>query len=75
MDSADNLNSARLMNSLFPDSVLLVSHGVAHATLNAPSECIWEHTRAFYNDGKLPEANTTCTMDELPFGVSAWDWD
>ncbi|CAI6332880.1 unnamed protein product [Periconia digitata] len=67
-DPATPIHGARKMHSLFPGSGLLVQEAPGHvASLSAVSTCTLGLIGQFYATGQLPPANTTCTVESVPF--------
>ncbi|KAI1312025.1 Alpha/Beta hydrolase protein [Xylaria venustula] len=67
IDPLTPLKSARLMNSRFPGSVLLLQEGVGHTVVyQGGSDCYFGHVQA-YLQGVVPPTNTTCAQQYVPF--------
>lgn len=54
------------MHSYFPNSVLLTQNSIGHASISTPSNCTLEYISDYY-DGVVPEPNTKCEPNFLPF--------
>ena len=66
-DNVTPLISAANNSAAFPGSVVLVQNSYGHTSLAAPSTCTARHVRAYFQDGKLPSADTLCDADLVPF--------
>ncbi|KAH9905250.1 alpha/beta-hydrolase [Xylariomycetidae sp. FL2044] len=67
---ADNISplvSARNNSVGFPGSVILVQNSYGHTSLSAASACTASYIRAYFQDGSLPDAGTTCEPTYHPF--------
>ena len=64
------LEAARRASKGFEGSVVLSHSGYGHGLIASPSTCAQEHTRAYFAEGVLPEANTTCEPDLGPWELS-----
>ncbi|KAK7993390.1 spindle pole body-associated protein sad1 [Apiospora arundinis] len=65
--------SAMEAASRFPGSAVLHQNSVGHTFLSSPSLCTAKIVRAYFQDGSLPEPDTMCPPDELPFQMPADD--
>ncbi|KAH8887118.1 alpha/beta-hydrolase [Thozetella sp. PMI_491] len=66
-DNVTPLISARNNSAGFPGSVVLVQNSYGHTSLAAPSTCTARYVREYFQDGKLPPADTVCEADVVPF--------
>lgn len=67
-DPSTPLAGALKMHSLFPGSGLLVQQAPGHtASLSAISTCTLGHISQYFATGELPPANTTCSVESVPF--------
>ncbi|KAG0652086.1 hydrolase [Hyphodiscus hymeniophilus] len=67
---ADNITplvSARLNAKGFPGSVVLVSNSYGHTSLSTPSQCTAKHIQRYFQHGVLPQEDTVCDPDLVPF--------
>ncbi|KAJ7269773.1 TAP-like protein-domain-containing protein [Mycena rebaudengoi] len=61
-DPVTPLWAAKKMSKGFPGSVVLQQDCAGHASLAAASPCTWNHIRAYFLDGILPEPGTVCSV-------------
>lgn len=69
-NTADNVTpliSARRNSKGFPGSVVLVSNSYGHTSLSTPSQCTARYIRRYFQYGTLPEEDTVCDPDLVPF--------
>ncbi|KAL4804715.1 TAP-like protein-domain-containing protein [Aspergillus unguis] len=66
LDPVTPLASAKKMNQAFPGSVLLQQDSEGHCTLAAPSTCINQSIRKYFQKGELPDPGTVCKADLKP---------
>lgn len=69
-NTADNVTPMRSSQANmqgFPNSTLLIQDSYGHTTLSAPSLCTAKTIRAYFQEGKLPKANSVCKADMTPF--------
>ncbi|EHA51872.1 hypothetical protein MGG_05855 [Pyricularia oryzae 70-15] len=67
---ADNITplvSARNNSQGFEGSVILVQKSYGHTSLSSPSTCTASYVHQYFQNGTLPEPNTECDPDYLPF--------
>jgi len=62
------MNAFRMADRM-AGSVALTQDSAGHCSLSAYSKCTAKYVRQYFHTGKLPPANTTCAVDEKPFGV------
>lgn len=61
------LKSAKGAKQIFAGSRLVEVNGYGHCSLAMPSGCLDEHIRRYFNEGKLPDGDTTCEIDQPYF--------
>jgi pimeloyl-ACP methyl ester carboxylesterase len=61
------LTNAKAAQKQYAGSALLVQNSYGHCTTSSPSLCTAKHIRAYFGEGTLPAAETTCEVEELPF--------
>jgi hypothetical protein len=57
----------------FEGAVALIQNSPGHCSSAAYSKCTTNYIRSYFQTGELPPENTTCEVDELPFGPSSED--
>ncbi|KAF2153791.1 hypothetical protein K461DRAFT_276837 [Myriangium duriaei CBS 260.36] len=62
-DPITSLTSAKNASSGFKGSRLLTQNGYGHSSLAQPSRCTAKYIRAYFTNGTLPAAGTTCQID------------
>ncbi|KAJ7062900.1 TAP-like protein-domain-containing protein [Mycena amicta] len=67
LDPVTPLSAAKKMSKGFGGSVVLTQDSVGHSSISAPSLCTQKHIRAYFHEGKLPEADTICDVDAEVF--------
>lgn len=63
LDPVTPLRSAKALEKVLQDSVLLVQDSIGHSTLSKASRCTAGHVRRYFNEGVLPTAGTICAVD------------
>ncbi|KAJ7269774.1 TAP-like protein-domain-containing protein [Mycena rebaudengoi] len=66
-DPVTPLWAAQKMSRAFPGSVLLQQDCAGHSSFAAASPCTWNHVRAYFHDGILPDPGTVCPVIDSPF--------
>jgi hypothetical protein len=51
----------------FPGSVVLEQNSYGHTRLSMPSRCTAKSIRAYFQEGRMPEKETFCEGDLVPF--------
>ncbi|KAG8631752.1 hypothetical protein KVT40_000892 [Elsinoe batatas] len=69
LDPVTPVENAIEISKSYPGSVVLKQHGIGHITVDTRSACTERYIRQYFQTGQLPPANTTCEVDEKPFGV------
>ncbi|KFY27607.1 hypothetical protein V493_03395 [Pseudogymnoascus sp. VKM F-4281 (FW-2241)] len=59
--------SAYNTSAIFEDSVVLEINGYGHSSANLVSKCATQHLATYFVNGTLPEPNTLCQVDLLPY--------
>ncbi|KAG0645908.1 hydrolase [Hyphodiscus hymeniophilus] len=70
-NQADNitpLRSARANAKGFNNSVVLIQNSYGHTSIAAASSCTAEYLRQYFQNGTLPDPDTKCEADIVPFG-------
>ncbi|KAI0630083.1 alpha/beta-hydrolase, partial [Trametes polyzona] len=67
------LRDAKAVHERYGGSGLLVQNSYGHCSLSAPSLCTAKHIREYMVNGTLPEPETVCEADVLPFVGSVRD--
>ncbi|KAF2172230.1 hypothetical protein M409DRAFT_62985 [Zasmidium cellare ATCC 36951] len=67
-DPVTPLRAAKKMSKGFEDAVVLTQDSPGHCTLASVSKCTVGYVRKYFQTGELPPVNTTCKVDEVPFG-------
>ncbi|KAK3069936.1 hypothetical protein LTR53_011348 [Teratosphaeriaceae sp. CCFEE 6253] len=57
----------------FDGAVALTQDSSGHCSLSTYSNCTIQYVRRYFHTGELPPVNTTCPVDELPFGPGPSD--
>ncbi|EPE06209.1 alpha beta hydrolase fold family [Ophiostoma piceae UAMH 11346] len=70
-DNVTPLISARNNSAGFPSSVVLVQQSYGHTSLSAPSTCTAKAIRNYFQHGILPQPDTKCQPNMLPFDLPA----
>lgn len=52
----------------YKGAVALTQDSPGHCTLAAASECTTGYVRSYFQTGEMPPFNTTCGVEEVPFG-------
>ncbi|KAL4751067.1 hypothetical protein BDW72DRAFT_100496 [Aspergillus terricola var. indicus] len=66
LDPVTPVASAKKMSRAFPGSVLLQQDSEGHCTLAAPSVCVSQSIRKYFQTGELPAPETVCDADLKP---------
>ncbi|KAL4885726.1 TAP-like protein-domain-containing protein [Aspergillus karnatakaensis] len=66
LDPVTPLQSAKTMHVAFPGSGLLQQDSEGHCTLAAPSICVSQSIRKYFQTGELPASGTICDADLKP---------
>ena len=66
-DPCTPLADARMVQTRYGGSGLLVQDSYGHCSLSSPSLCTAKHVRRYFEEGILPDEGTVCVVDELPF--------
>ncbi|KAF2223530.1 proteinase [Elsinoe ampelina] len=70
LDPVTPVENAIEVSKSYPGSVVLKQNGIGHITIDTRSACTTKYIRRYFQTGQLPPANTTCEVDERPFGVN-----
>lgn len=62
------LRAAKKMAEGFEGAVVLTQDSPGHCTLAAKSACTVGFVREYFQSGEMPPRNTTCGVEEVPFG-------
>ncbi|CCL98563.1 uncharacterized protein FIBRA_00563 [Fibroporia radiculosa] len=70
------LSDARAVRARYGGAGLLIQNSFGHCSRSAPSLCTAKYVREYFVNGTLPEEETVCEVDELPFvGPAAEGWE
>ncbi|PVF98203.1 alpha/beta-hydrolase [Serendipita vermifera] len=58
---------AKLVSKLFKDSVVLTQKSAGHCSVAATSLCTAKAIRAYFQEGKLPDKDTVCEIEDHMF--------
>ncbi|OBT54847.1 hypothetical protein VE04_06040 [Pseudogymnoascus sp. 24MN13] len=59
--------SAYNTSAIFEDGVVLEINGYGHSSANLVSKCATQHLATYCVNGTLPEPDTLCQVDLLPY--------
>ncbi|KAI5275952.1 hypothetical protein E4T47_01072 [Aureobasidium subglaciale] len=68
MDPVTPAINAHKMAKRMTDSVFLLQDSPGHTSLAAYSKCTTRYVKEYFQRGSLPSVNTTCEVEEKPFG-------
>ncbi|KAI5200810.1 hypothetical protein E4T38_06340 [Aureobasidium subglaciale] len=69
MDPVTPAINAYKMAKRMTDSIFLLQDSPGHTSLAAYSKCTTRYVKEYFQRGSLPLANTTCEVEEKPFGL------
>jgi len=72
-NTADPVTPGRFAHKMakgFEGAVALTQNSGGHCSSSAYSDCTMGYIRRYFQTGELPPVNTTCEVDEVPFGGS-----
>ncbi|EMD00605.1 hypothetical protein BAUCODRAFT_61119 [Baudoinia panamericana UAMH 10762] len=67
-DPVTPVKHALMMAKGFEGAVALTQDSAGHCSSSATSNCTTTYIRRYFQTGELPPVNTTCPIDEFPFG-------
>ncbi|EPS38108.1 hypothetical protein H072_8123 [Dactylellina haptotyla CBS 200.50] len=67
LDPITPYENARKATSLFKGAKMIYVDEVGHSTLSTKNKCAFNHAINYFQEGKLPSANTRCKSEQQPF--------